>query len=199
MWEQCPTPRPPYPPKRLRSSESAPIARTEGVPGSAENDQSASASDEGKVGSKSSSSSSSSSLPGSAESAVTPASPAAAAAVAPTLATAAGGGGEAANSSTEDESETRGVPGDVAGVGGKGEREKVAVEGGGGPGRRRELPLSEREGFSVVSKVLKGRGEGLEMDLEALRVMRSDVNKVRRFFADIRGKRVFFTVGRTIS
>ncbi|CAM9908799.1 unnamed protein product, partial [Pylaiella littoralis] len=57
----------------------------------------------------------------------------------------------------------------------------VADESGGsGPGRRREAPLTEREGFAVARKVLPGGGEGLEMDLEALRVMRSEVNKLKR-------------------
>ncbi|CAN0177223.1 unnamed protein product, partial [Ectocarpus fasciculatus] len=54
------------------------------------------------------------------------------------------------------------------------------VGGRGNIGRRREAPLTEREGFAVVKKVLPGGGEGLEMDLEGLRDMRSNVNKIKR-------------------
>lgn len=123
-------------------------------------------------GGSKSSSSSSSSLPGSADSTVTPAA----------AASAAGTSGveSAPNNNNEDE----GVPGDIAGDGvvgnGEGGEEGEKVEGGSGTGRRREVPLTEREGFAVARQVLPGRGEGLEMDLEALRGMRSEVNKVAR-------------------
>ena len=64
-----------------------------------------------------------------------------------------------------------------------------AVVGAMGSARERrrgaEAPLPEREGFALVKKLLPGGGEGLEMDVDRLRSMRSEVNQVGHAEAQI--------------
>ena len=56
----------------------------------------------------------------------------------------------------------------------------AAVVGAMGGWRRAggEPPLPERKGFAKVKKLLPGGGEGLEMDVDRLRSMRTEVNQV---------------------
>lgn len=94
--------------------------------------------------------------------------PAAAAATATTTTTTTGA------SAAAEVVETRGV-------------EEAEVDGGSGDenlARHGEPLLPERDGFAALRKVLKvlpGGGEELEMDMERLRVIRSDMTKVRPF------------------
>ncbi|CAM9274655.1 unnamed protein product [Ectocarpus sp. 6 AP-2014] len=88
---------------------------------------------------------------------------------APVTASSEGQGGGVRSSINSASSSVPGSGGPVGEVGGRGI-----------VGRRREAPLTEREGFAMVKKVLPGGGEGLEMDLEGLRDMRSNVNKIKR-------------------
>eukprot|EP00752_Nemacystus_decipiens_P007675 g6861.t2 len=157
-----------------RDADDAAAAGGGGGGGGTEADQSVSPMAEGSL---KDTTSSSSSLPGSADSsvAVTPTSAAASEGAQAGLDGASGGGGSGGGVAAEGD-DSAGGGGKVAGGAGAG----ASGAGVGAPNRRREAPLTEREGFAVAKKVLPGGGEGLEMDLEALRVMRSEVNKLKR-------------------
>lgn len=52
------------------------------------------------------------------------------------------------------------------------------ISSGARPSSPRERALNEREGFAGIKAVLPEHGEGLVMDMETLRNMRSQTNKV---------------------
>lgn len=53
----------------------------------------------------------------------------------------------------------------------------AAGEGGARSERRRKAPLTERIGFESIRKILPEGGDGLEMDVERLRSLRSEIGK----------------------
>ena len=55
----------------------------------------------------------------------------------------------------------------------------AAGEGGARSERRRKAPLTERIGFESIRKILPEGGDGLEMDVERLRSLRSEIGKAR--------------------
>lgn len=55
----------------------------------------------------------------------------------------------------------------------------AAGKGGDRSERRRKTPLTERKGFESIRKILPEGGDGLEMDVERLRSLRSEISKAR--------------------